>query len=91
MLTTLRIYDHHITQKCNFFAKRLNLLGYYIDEKGVHTDPEMIQGIQDWLTRKSKIELQCLNGVIIYHAQYLPHLATVMTPLTDLISENGFE
>jgi hypothetical protein len=66
-------------------------LKHYIDEKGVQTDPKKISGIQYWPTPKSRKELQCLNGVIIYHAQYLPHLATVMAPLTDLISENGFK
>jgi hypothetical protein len=25
-------------KKCNFFAKRLSLLGHYIHEKGIHTD-----------------------------------------------------
>jgi hypothetical protein len=27
-------------KNCNFFAKKVNLLGHYIDEKGVHRDSE---------------------------------------------------
>jgi hypothetical protein len=66
-------------------------LEHYINEKEVYTDPEKIQGIQDWPIPKSRKELQRLNAAIIYHVQYLPDLATIMAPLTDLISEDGFE
>jgi hypothetical protein len=57
----------------------------------MHTDSEKIQGIQDWPILRSRKELQCPNGVIIDHDQYLPHLATVMAPLTDLVSDDGFK
>jgi hypothetical protein len=58
--------------KCHFFTKTLNLLGHFINEKGVLRDPEKIGCIQDWPTPKARKELQHLNGVIIYYAQYLP-------------------
>jgi hypothetical protein len=54
------LQDHNIIalpMKCNFFGKRLNFLGHYINEKGVHTDIEKIRGIQDWPTPKSRKEL----------------------------------
>jgi hypothetical protein len=44
------LQEHKIitsSKKYNFFAARLNLLVHYIDEKGIHTDPEKIRGIQD--------------------------------------------
>jgi hypothetical protein len=78
-------------KKCNFFTKRLNLLQYHINENGVYTEPEKIWGIQYWPIPKSRKELQCLNGPIIYHAQYLSDLATGMARLTDLVSEDKFE
>jgi hypothetical protein len=79
------------TAKCKFFADRLSILGHYIDKDGIHTDPEKIRGIQDWPTPKSKKELQRFIGVVIYHAQFLPHLATITSPLSDLISQEVFE
>jgi hypothetical protein len=57
----------------------------------MHTDSEKIRGIQDWPLPKSRKELQYLNEVIIYHAQYLSQLATLMAPLTDLVSEDRLE
>ena len=91
-----RLQDHKIRaspSKCNFFADKLPLLGHVIDDQGIHADPEKIRGIQDWHTPKSKNELQTFIGVVIlvYHAQFLPHLTTASVPLSDLLSQNEFE
>ena len=40
-----RLQDHKIQaspSKCNFFADKLPLLGYVIDDQGIHADPEKI-------------------------------------------------
>jgi hypothetical protein len=72
----------------------------YFDNMSIYSDTlgdymchiqAVCQCHQDRPILKSRIELQCLNGVIIYHAKYLPHLVTIMALLTDLISEDGFE
>jgi hypothetical protein len=47
--------------------------------------------MQDWFTPKSRKELQYLNGLIIHHVQYLPHLVTIIAPLADFVSEDGDE
>ena len=89
-----RLQDHNITaspSKCKFFIDRLPLLGHIIDNRGIHAHPEKIRGIQDWHTPKSKNELQTFIGVVIYHAQFLPHLATLSAPLSDLLSQNEFD
>ena len=77
--------------KCKFFANRLTLLGHVIDDQGIHPDPEKIRGIQDWHTPKSKNKLQSFIGIVIYHAQFLSHLATLSAPLWDLLSQNEFK
>ena len=38
-----------------------------------------------------KSELETFIGVLIYPAQFLPHLATASAPLADLLSQNEFE
>ena len=77
--------------KCKVFANRLPMLGHIIDDQGIHVDSAKIQGIRDWHTPKSKNELQTFIGVVIYHAQFLPHLATLCAPLSDLLSQSEFE
>jgi len=89
-----RLQDYHIratTSKSNFFADRLPLLGHVIDDQGIHPDPQQIRGIQDWHTPKSKNELQTFIGVVIYHAQFLPHIASASAPPWHLLSQNEFE
>ena len=77
--------------KCKFFADKLPLLGHVMDDQWILADPEKIRGIQDWHTPKSKNEFQTFIGVVIYHAQFLPHLATLRAPLWDLHSQNEFQ
>jgi hypothetical protein len=79
------------TAKCKLFANRLTIRGHYIDKDCIHIDPEKIQGIQDWPTPKSKKELQQFIGVVIYYAQFLPHLASITAPLSELISQDVFQ
>ena len=89
-----RLQNHKIGAlpcKCNVFAYRLPLLGHVIDDQGIHADPEKIRGIQDWHTPKSKNELYTFIGILIYHAQFLPHHTTASAPLSDLLSQNEFE
>jgi len=88
------LQDHHIRvspSKCKFFADRLPLLGHVIDDQEIYTDPEKIRGIQDWHTPTSKNELKTFIGIVIYQAQFLPHLATASAPLSELVSPNQFE
>ena len=89
-----RLQDHNARAspaKFKFFADRLPLLGHVIDDQRIHANPEKIEGIQDWHTHKSKTELQTFIGVVIYHAQFIPHLTTVSAQLSDLLSQNEFE
>jgi len=88
-----RLQDHHIRgcpSKYNYFPDRLRPLGHVIDDQGIHADPRKIPGFQDWHTPKSRYELQTFISVVIYHAQFLPHLATASAPLSDLLSQNEF-
>ena len=77
--------------KCKFFANRLPLLGHVIDDQGIQADPQKIRGIQDCHTSKSQNELQFFSGVVIYHAQFIPHLAPLNAPLSHLLSQKEFE
>ena len=77
--------------KCKFFADKLPLLGHVIDYNSIYTDPEKIRDIQDWLTLKSKKEVQKFISIVIYNAQFLPHLSTILVLLSDLTSQDEFE
>ena len=46
--------------KCKFLANRLPLLGYFIDDQGIHAEPEKIQGIRTGRPPKLKLNYKPL-------------------------------
>jgi len=55
-----------------------------IDDDGIHPAPEKIRIIMDWTRRESQKELQRFNGMVNYISQFIPHIATITAPFTDL-------
>jgi len=67
-----------------FFATKLDILVQMIDDDGIHTAPEKIWTIMDWTRPESQKELQRFNGMVNYISQFIPHIATITAPLTEL-------
>jgi len=55
-----------------------------IDDDGIHPAPEKIRTIMDWTRPENQKELQRFNGMVNYISQFIPHIATVTAPLTEL-------
>jgi len=67
-----------------FFATKLDILGHMIDHDGIHPAPEKIRTIMDWTRPENQKELQRFNGMVNYISQFIPHIATITAPLTEL-------
>jgi hypothetical protein len=48
----------------SFHMKRIQYLGYIVDEQGVHVDLDKIQVIHDWPTPKTMIKLHSFLGLV---------------------------
>jgi len=72
------------TRKSVFFDTKLDILGHMIDDDGIHPAPEKVRTIMDWTKPKSQKELQRVNGMVNYISQFIPHIATITAPLTEL-------
>jgi len=55
-----------------------------IDNDAIHPAPEKIRTITDWIRPESQKELQRFNGMVNYITQFIPHIATITAPLTEL-------
>jgi len=55
-----------------------------IDDDGIHPAPEKIRTIMDWTRPESQKELQRFNAMVNYISQFIPHIATITAPLTEL-------
>jgi len=71
-------------RKSLFFATKLDILGHMIDDDGIHPAPEKIRTIMDWTRPESQKVLQRFNGMVNYISQFIPHIATITAPLTEL-------
>jgi len=68
-----------------FFATKPDILGHMIDDDGIHhPSPERIQTVIDWTRPESQKELQRFHGMVNYITQFIPHIATITAPLTEL-------
>jgi len=65
-------------------ATKLDILGHMIDDDGFHPASEKIQTIMDWRRPESQKELQRFHGIVNYMSQFIPHIATITVPLTEL-------
>lgn len=72
-------------EKCIFRQKELHFLGHVINERGVRPDPGKVRAIAELQALQTVSELKCVLGMINYMGRYIPDLATVGSPLFDLL------
>lgn len=75
-------------EKSNFFRSELKYLGYVVNARGLHTDPEKVQAILNFPVPTSKKELKRFLGTATWYRRFVPNFSTVAGPLNKLTS-NG--
>ena len=73
--------------KCKFCVDSISYLGHKIDCEGLHPLPDKVNGITRASTPKSVTELKAFLG-LNYYAKFIPNLATVLSPLYQLVSQS---
>ncbi|GJP79186.1 hypothetical protein CLOP_g9440 [Closterium sp. NIES-67] len=76
--------------KCEFMKQELEFLGHVISIDGVKIDPKKIATIQDWKPPANLRELQSFLGFVNYVRRFIPNMAGVTSPLTDLLKKGTF-
>ena len=75
--------------KCIFGQKEVTFLGHILSAEGVKPDPEKTRAIKEMPLPRNKVELQRFLGMINYLGKFLPNLATVTTPLRELLQKDN--
>ncbi|CAI7799170.1 unnamed protein product [Closterium sp. NIES-54] len=70
--------------KCEFLQGRLEFLGHIISADGVEIDPKKIATIQAWHAPTNLTEMQSFLGFVDYVRRFVPDMAKLNAPLTDL-------
>ena len=63
---------------------RFKALGHNITERGRTPDPKHISAILDIATPEVQGDIQSIMGLIIFNADYIPMLAKIAAPISDL-------
>ena len=70
--------------KCQFFTKRLDILGHILTPERLSADPLKVQKMFDNPEPRDKRQLQAFIGIVHYLSKFLPNLANTAAILTDL-------
>ena len=70
--------------KCSFGYSEVAFVGHLFNSKGYHMSEERKQGIQDMARPISLKQLRSFLGMVNYFRDFIPHISTVLAPLTDL-------
>ena len=75
--------------KCQFLQPQTNYLGFVVDKDGIRPDPGKISAIKSLKQPESVREVRALQGVLSYYRRFLPNLAGITTPLTELTKKHA--
>ncbi|CAI7842094.1 unnamed protein product [Closterium sp. NIES-54] len=76
------------SSKCEFFKQELEFLGHVISRDGIKIDPAKIKTIQEWKSPTNITELQSFLGFVNYVRRFIPNMAGITGPLTDLLHKD---
>lgn len=73
-------------EKCSLRQSQLRFLGHLINRSGVRPDPEQVKAIHQLTSPQNMQELKRLLGMVNYLSKYIPDLATVGQPLSEILN-----
>jgi len=74
---------------CQFFTKRLDILGHILTPDGLHMDPKKPKKVLDFKVPSKRWELGGILGVVIFLSKFCPKLASWSSTLSELQGENA--
>ncbi|GJP55984.1 hypothetical protein CLOM_g15021, partial [Closterium sp. NIES-68] len=88
-----RLQQHQLItkgSKCEFLKQELEFLGHVISTEGIRIDPKKLQAIQEWKPPTNLQQLQSFLGFVNYVRRFMPNMAWLTGPLTDLLQKGTF-
>ncbi|MGL4482918.1 MAG: RNase H-like domain-containing protein, partial [Lactococcus garvieae] len=72
--------------KCVFASTSIEFLGHLITPSGISPLTDKVAAIKDFPVPTSKKQLRRFIGMINFYRRHIPHCATLLAPLSDLLS-----
>lgn len=77
--------------KCDFFKERLDILGFVIDENGLHKSKTKVKAMIEAPNPTNRKQLDAFLGLITYYARFLPNRAEKLKPLYECAKVDNFK
>ena len=75
-------------EKCDLYSNRMECLGHWIDDEGIHADEDKMSRIRDWRTPRNYNDIERFLGLVNYVSPFMPDLSSFTGPL-HTIQRNG--
>ena len=69
--------------------KRVPFLGHYVNEQGVHINPEKIETLKNWGEITTLKQLRGFLGLAGYYRNHIKDYATIVRPLTEMTKKGA--
>ena len=76
--------------KCKFLRSSFKILGYVLDAKGLHPDPDKVASILQLARPKNASEVRTFLGAISYYRRFVKDFSTIVEPITKLTRKKNF-
>jgi len=75
--------------KCQFFTKRLDILGHILTPYGLHIYPKKRKKVLDFKVPSNRRELRGILGVVTFLSKFCPEFASWSSTLWELQGKNA--
>ena len=75
-------------EKCQFLSRRVNFLGYFIEDSTIKPSNEKTRSIENFPLPKDKKTLQRFLGLTSYFRRFVRDYALIAKPLSDLLKKD---
>ncbi|GFV85430.1 retrovirus-related Pol polyprotein from transposon 17.6 [Trichonephila clavipes] len=75
-------------KKCNFLQRKIEFLGYIIENGTIKPSPSTTQAVQNFPQPQTPRQLQSFIGLTSYFRKFIPNYARIARPFSDLLRDN---
>ncbi|GFX97025.1 retrovirus-related Pol polyprotein from transposon 17.6 [Trichonephila clavipes] len=88
VLQTAADFGLELIEKCNFLQRKIEFLGYIIENGTIKPSPSKTQAVQNFPQPQTPRQHQSFIGLTSYFRKFIPNYARIARPLSDLPRDN---
>ena len=73
--------------KCHLRQQQVKYFGHIVTASGISPDPEKVRAVAEMSPTTSVTELRTVGGMFNYLSKFMPNMATMLKPVTDLMKD----